>query len=361
VSDNAPITSPERIRVKHLFLLLIIAASCFAGDNTSLPDSIHAQLWAGAQVSDQAPAGVKGTESGMLDASMAHWFSDAVFCRLYVRGTPSFQTPFVEEASLGYRHADFLAKAGMLSTHVGRAMLYKPFSVFNQFTRTSVAWDSYGFGFGLDAGLGAMRLSGAATFNTRENGAAHVMWTAVNNSSVCERVLAGIQTANLDNGDNDLTLGDDFTLSLKPFDLHAAAQYTVYQGYGNPTIKPGRLIEGFLEARLVPITPLTLSAEVFYENLEKGYLFVSSPANQLQYLFESVLCGIDAQYMPIAWLGMYAGYEYQRNGSAGMHVPQAGIALVPFARQTLLRVGWESDILGSAAIHRAVGVLWFEY
>ena len=347
--------------MKHLLLLLILVATCFAGNNASLPDSIHAQLWAGAQVSDQAPAGIKGLESGMLDAWMAHWFSDAVFCRLYVRGTPSFQTPFIEEASIDYRHADFLAKAGMLSTHMGRAMLYKPFSVFNQFTRTSVVWDSYGFGFGLDAGLGAMRLSGAATLNTRENGAAHVMWTAVDNAAVGERVLVGVQTANLDNGDNSLTAGDDFTLSLGRFDLHAAVQYTAYQGYGNPTIKPGRLVEGFLEARCVPAAPLTLSAVVFYENLEKGYLFVNSPSTQLEYLFESAQCGIDAQYMVIPWLGMYAGYEYQLNGSAGMHVPQAGIALVPFARQTLLRVGWEASIVGAAAVHRITGVLWFEY
>jgi hypothetical protein len=346
--------------MKLLISVLVLAAVVFAND-PSPPDSMHAQVWAGAQISDQPAAGLKGEESGMVDAWMTHAFTDAVFCRLYLRATPTFATPVVEEASLGYRHANFTAKAGMLSTHVGRALLYKPFSVFNQFTRTSVVWDSYGFGASVDAGFGAMGLSGAATMNGRENGAAHVMWTAVNNALVCERVLAGIQTANLYNQDNNLTVGDDFTLSFAPLDVHVAAQYSAYQGYGNPTIKPGHLVEAFGEARLVPIAQVSLSAMVFYENFDKGYLFVNNPSQNLEYSFQSLLCGIDAQYMPISWLGVYGGYEYQQDITIGTHAPEAGIAIEPVHNRTMVRVGWQSTIVGKAATHRASGIVWFEY
>ncbi len=313
------------------------------------PDSVHAQLWAGAQVSSQPAAGLKSDESGMLDAWMTHSFTDAVFCRLYIRGTPSLQTPLIEEASLGYRIGGFSARAGMLSTHVGRALLYKPFSVFNQFTRTSVVWDSYGFGLGADAGMGGMRLSGAATVNTRENGAAHVVWTAVDNALVCERALVGFQSANLDNQDNSLTAGDDITLFLPRLSMHAAAAYTAYQGYGNPTIKPGSLWEAFGEARYAPVDKIALSCMAFYENLSKGYLFVGAPSTVLTYKYQSILCGIDAQYMALPWLGGYAGYEYQQNQGTTMSVPQAGIALVPVPQKTLVRFGWESAVTGSPA------------
>ena len=81
--------------------------------------------------------------------------------------------------------AKLTAKAGFLSTHLGRAEMYKPFSVFNQFTRTSAVWDSYGFGFGLNTEFGDMAIGSAATINTSENGAADILWTAVNNAAVC--------------------------------------------------------------------------------------------------------------------------------------------------------------------------------
>jgi hypothetical protein len=343
------------------FLLPIFLVASFQLQAFALPDSLHVQLWGGGDISDQKPAGIKGSESGIIDAWMTHCFSDAVFCTVYLKGAQDFPTPFIEEASLGYRYNTFSARGGMLSTHIGRASLYKPFSVFNRFTRTSVVWDSYGFGASLGGRLGNMGLSGAATLNARENGAAHILWTVVNNPAVCERVLIGIQTASLDNQDNSLTVGDDITLSLSPLDVHFAAQYTAYQGYGNPTVKPGDLVEAFAEARVVPVVPLSLSAMVFYENLEKGYIFVNSGSSKLEYSFQSMLCGFDAQYMAISWLGVYAGYEYQRNMSAVTNVPAAGIAVSPFAHRTLVRVGWESAITGTAALNRIAAIVWFIY
>lgn len=357
-SDEVMFACGTRSAIIFLFCLLTTIPSVFG---LSFPDSLHVQLWGGGQISDQRPAGIKGNESGIIDAWMTHCFSDAVFCTVYLKGAQDFPTPFIEEASLGYRHNTFSARGGMLSTHIGRASLYKPFSVFNQFTRTSVVWDSYGFGASLDVWLGGMGLSGAATLNVRENGAAHILWTAVNNAAICERVLIGVQTANLDNQDNSLTVGDDISLSLPPLDMHFAAQYTAYQGYGNITIKPGNLVEAFGEARVVPVVSLSLSAMVFYENLEKGYLLVNSGSSKLEYSFQSLLCGIDAQYMAISWLGFYTGYEYQRDMRTVTHVPEAGLAISPFAHCTLVRVGWESAVTGKAALNRIVGVLWFEY
>jgi hypothetical protein len=316
----------------------------------SMPESLHVQFWGGAQISNQKPAGLKGNESGIIDAWITHFLAaDAVFCTVYLKGTRDFPTPFIEEASLGYRRNDFTARAGMLSTHIGRASLYKPFSVFNQFTRTSVIWDSYGFGLALDQRFGAMGLGGAATMNSRENGAAHVLWTAIDNAAVTERALVGIQTGELDNQDNSLTIGNDLTATLSPFGLHVAAKYTAYQGYGNPTIKPGRLFELFGEARVVPVSPLTISGMLYYKDFKKAYSF------------HSLLCGLDAQYLLLRWLGMYAGYEYMRSMTVGSHIPSVGVAIVPVSNRALVRCGWESTITGVANLNRIIALVWFVY
>jgi hypothetical protein len=331
------------------FLLPIILSAAFQLHAFTIPDSLHVQLWGGAQITDQKPAGLKGNESGIIDAWMTHHFTDAVFCTVYLKGTRDFPTPFIEEASLGYRRNSFVARAGMLSTHVGRASLYKPFSVFNQFTRTSVIWDSYGFGLALDSRLQSMGLSGAATLNSRENGAAHVLWTALDNSVVRERVLVGIQTGELDNQDNSLTAGNDLAVALKPFDFHIAAKYSAYQGYGNPTMKPGHLVELFGEARVVPVSSLSLCCMVYYKDFKKAYAF------------HSLLGGLDGQYMMLRWLGMYAGYEYQQSNDVGSHVPQIGMAIAPVSDHTLCRIGIESTITGEAYLNRITALLWFVF
>ena len=331
------------------FFLLIAAITAFQLHAFTIPDSLHTQFWGGAQITDQKPAGVKGNESGIIDAWMTHYFADAVFCTVYLRGTRDPSAPFIEEASLGYRHNSFIARAGMLSTHVGRASLYKPFSVFNQFTRTSVIWDSYGFGLSLDSRLQSMGLSGAATLNSRENGAAHILWTALDNSVVTERVLVGIQTGELETQDNSLTAGNDLAVTLKPLEIHVAAKYSAYQGYGNPTMKPGHLAEIFSEARVVPVSSLTLSGMFYYKDFNKAYAF------------HSLLYGLDGQFMMLRWLGMYTGYEYQESNNVGSHVPQIGMAIVPFSDHTLCRIGIESTITGEAYLNRITALLWFVF
>jgi hypothetical protein len=322
---------------------------------------LHAEVWGGAIVSDQVPAGLKSSESGIVDAWASHSFTDAIFCQVYLRGTPSFPTPFVEDAFLGYRSKVVSAEAGFLSTHIGRAELYKPFSVFNQFTRTSAVWDSYGFGLGANAEFENMGLAGAATLNTDENGAADVLWTAVRGAAVCNRVLVGIQTANLVNQDNSLILGDDLTLNFSIFKAHVSVGYTAYQGYGNPTIKPGNQFEFFGEAKYTPLRNLWLSAMAFYQDYTKGYLFVSTPSAQLEYSLQTLRCGLDAQYMAISWLGPYAGFEYQGSGTTGSQIPEAGVAIVPVADRTLIRIGWESTITGPAQLSRLAAIVWFAY
>jgi hypothetical protein len=339
------------VEIRAVICILLFQVLCIKTwpSELSLPDSLHVQLWGGAQISNQKPAGLKGNESGIIDAWITHHFTDAVFCTAYLKGTRDFPTPFIEEASLDYRRNDFTARAGMLSTHIGRASLYKPFSVFNQFTRTSVIWDSYGFGLALDSRPGAMGLGGAATMNSRENGAAHVLWTAIDNAAVTERALVGIQTGELDNQDNSLTIGNDLTATLKPFELHVAAKYMAYQGYGNPTIKPGRLFELFGEARVVPVSPLTISGMLYYKDFKKAYSF------------HSLQCGLDAQYLLLRWLGMYAGYEYLQSMAVGSHIPAVGVAIAPFSDRALVRCGWESTITGVANLNRITALVWFVY
>jgi hypothetical protein len=315
----------------------------------TLPDSLHVQLWGGAQITDQHPAGLKASESGIIDAWITHCFTDAVFCTVYLKGAENYPTPFIEEATLGYRHNMFSAQAGMLSTHVGRAALYKPFSVFNHFSRTSVIWDSYGFGLALDSRFSSMGLSGAATINNRENGAAHVLWTALDNGEVTERVLVGIQTAELQTQDNSLTAGNDLAVTLKPVAVHVAAKYSAYQGYGNVTMKPGHNFEILGEARVVPVPALSICGMAYYEDFNKSYAS------------HSLLSGLDVQYMMLHWLGMYAGYEYQKNNATGSHVPQLGVAISPVADRTLCRIGMESTITGVAYLNRITALLWFVF
>jgi hypothetical protein len=341
-------------------LVFLLAFASFAAVTTP-PDSLHAEVWAGGVVSDQVPAGPKSSVSGIVDARADHSFTDAIFCRLYLRGTPSFTTPFIEEALLGYKAPGFTARAGFLSTHVGRAQLYKPFSVFNQFTRTSAVWDSYGFGLGADAGFGCMALAGAVTINTNENASADILWTAVNNPVVCNRVLLGFQGANVVNQDNSLTAGNDLTLHFPMLSAHVSIGYTAYQGYGNPTIKLGNQFEFFGEARYAPLSKLCLSAMAFYQDYTKGYLFVSTPSSQRQYSLQTLQCGLDAQYMAISWLGPYAGTEYQRSGAIESQIPELGVAIEPIADRTLIRVGWESTITGAAQLNRLAAIVWFVY
>lgn len=335
--------------MKTSFIFCILALASFQLHAFTLPDSLHVQAWAGAWISLQQPAGLKAYEAGIVDASIAHAFTDAVFCRVAVRGTLSFPSPFFEEVSLGYSYKGFTARGGMLSAHVGRASLYKPFSAFNPFVRTSVVWDSYGFGVALDQRLGGTTLSGAATINSRENGSAHVMWTALDNGVVAERVLAGIQTQELDNQDNSLTVGNDFYLTLSSFAAHAAAKYSRYQGYGNITMKPGYLTELFAEARFIPFQKLSLSGCGYYKEFNKAYYS------------NFMMAGLDAQYLVFGWLGAYAGYEYQESLEMSSHIPGLGIALSPVAGRTLVRVGWESTITGAAHLNRIIGLLWLAY
>jgi hypothetical protein len=335
--------------MKPSFIICILALASFQLHAFTLPDSLHVQAWAGAWISLQQPAGLKAYEAGIVDASIAHSFTDALFCRVAVRGTLSYSSPFFEEVSVNYRYKGFTVAGGMLSAHVGRASLYKPFSAFNPFVRTSVIWDSYGFGLALDQRLGAMDLCGAAAINSRENGSAYLMWTPLSSGAVSERVLAGIQTQELDNQDNGVTAGNDFSLTLSSFAAHVAAKYSYYQGYGNITMKPGSLAELFAEARFIPFQKLILSGCGYYKEFNKAYYS------------NLMMAGLDAQYMTFGWLGAYAGYEFQKSLDTRSHVPELGIALSPVAGRTLVRVGWESTITGAAHLNRIIGLLWLAY
>jgi hypothetical protein len=335
--------------MKTSLITCILALASFHLHAFTLPDSIHVQAWAGAWISLQQPAGLKAYEAAIVDASITHSFTDAVFCRAAVRGTPSFSSPFFEEVSLGYRYKGVTVRGGMLSAHVGRASLYKPFSAFNPFVRTSVIWDSYGFGLALDQRLGGATLSGAAAINSRENGSAYLLWTPLDNGVVVERVLAGIQTQELNNQDNSVTAGNDFSLTLSSFAAHAAAKYSWYQGFGNVTMKPGFLTEVFAEARFIPFQNLSLSGCGYYKEFNKAYYS------------NLMMAGLDAQYMAFGWLGAYAGYEYQKRLDTRTHIPELGVALSPIAGRTLVRMGWESTIAGAAHLNRIVGLLWLAF
>ena len=114
-------------------------------------------------------------------------------------------------------------------------------------------------------------------------------------------------------------------------------------------MKPGHFAELFCEARAVPVTALTFSGMVDYQDYKKAYAF------------RSLLGGLDAQYMMLRWLGMYAGYEYQQSGNVGSQVPQIGVAVVPISDRTIFRIGMESTISGQAYLNRVSALLWFVF
>lgn len=314
----------------------------------SLPDSLHVQTWTGAQISDQKPSGLKSIASGIIDAWLTHNFSDKLFYRVYLDATPSFPTSLIEEAALGYHNAGFTVKGGMLSNHIGRASIYKPFSIFNQFTRTSVVWDSYGFGASVDGKMGGMTLGGSALLNLQETGSAHILWTIVNKAAVSDRMLIGIQTAELETQDNDLILGNDLNISFNFLKFHIAGKYCAYQGYGNITMKPGYLTELLGEAGLTVNPRFTLNCMAYYKEFNKSYSF------------RLIRTGIDSQFLLLTWLGLYGGYEYQKSMNTVSRVPQAGISIIPVARRTLIRIGEETTITGTGRLPRASAILWFE-
>jgi len=315
----------------------------------SFPDSLHVQVWGGAQASDQNAAGIKGNESGILDAWVTHAFTDAVFCKVYIKGSPTYTTPFIEEASLDYMKNGFSAGFGLMSTHIGRAMYYKPFSIYNQFTRISVVWDSYGFGFDLSKDMGGVNVSGSATLNTRENAAAHVMLTIANNQTFCNKLIAGIQTGDIDYQDNFFVIGNDACISIQPFDIHCAVKYQEYQGFGigNTTMKSGHDFELMTESRYRATQSLDICAMIYYQNFDKSFYY------------DLAQVGFDATYMVVPWIGMYGGYEYQNSLDIVSHVPELGVAITPNVKHSLIRLGVESTMTGNVHIDRLVGSLWF--
>ncbi len=328
-----------------VFSILCFFSASLASE-FSFPDSLHVQVWAGAQATHQNAAGTKGNESGIVDAWLGHAFTDAVFCKVYIKGSPTYTTPFIEEASLNYRQNGFSAGFGMMSTHIGRALYYKPFSVYNEFTRTSVIWDSYGFGLDLSRNMGIVNISGAATLNTRENTAGHVMLTVANNASFCNKLMAGIQTGDLVYQDNSLTIGDDACVSFQPFDIHCALKYRAYQGFGNATMNSGYDFEILTESRYKITQSLDLCAMLFYENFDKAFSYTTGKV------------GLDATYMFLSWMGLYGGYEYQSSFDIVSHIPELGVAVTPNVNHSLIRLGAESTMTGNVRMDRLVGSLW---
>jgi hypothetical protein len=335
-----------------LLLLMIIAAAslfipCSAG--VFLPESLHVVVSAGGQAIIQETTGLKGNESGIFQAGMAKAFSREIFARLRISGSRSLTVPVIEDASVNFKVKGLSGSFGMLSTRMGRAGIYRPFSVFNRFTRESVIWDSWGFGTSLSQQLGAFNLGGAATLNYRENAAVHMLLEFSPGSVFTNRLLFGIQSCDLDFMDNFAVFGNDAYLALRLLHVHCSVKYQIFMGYGNVSIEPGNVFEFFTEAGLSPAQSLTLSAMAYYKKLSKNYDLTT------------VQTGIDVSWMFLRYVGIYGGYEFQNSGNIASHIPTAGIDVIPGIPFSRIRIGLEHSYSDNVRIERLTAIVRFEF
>jgi hypothetical protein len=340
------------IKTATVFITACIVVLLISGSSQSLglSDSLHLQVWTGAQAIYQEPVGLKGNASGIAEAKIKHTFSRRIYAELALDFSSTNPQFFLENASIGFKNDGFKIQGGMMSERIGRAIYYKPFSIYNKFARSSIIWDSNGFGVDAQQLFTHTGIEGAITLNSRENGSAYFICSASDNKIIADQFLIGLQTGEVDYNDNCLTLGNDLKIDFnKPLALHCAVKYCRYQGFGTPPAKPGYDFELLNETKSTILKGFTLSTMVYYKEFQKNY-DVS--------IFQ---CGINGEYMVYRWIGVYAGYEYQTSMDAVLNIPEAGLSICPIQNAMTIRIGGESVRKGDASINRLSAVVWYVF
>lgn len=331
-------------------LCIAILITCLTSQALPLSDTIHIQVWTGAAAIQQTPVGLKGNVSAIVDANIRHFFSNHIYSEIALQCSPSYTIVVLDKALVGFVRNGFTISSGLLSTHIGRSSLYKPFSVYNQFTRSSIIWDSDGFGGFLRQQFLHSGIEGAVTLNNRENGSAYLMHTFTNNTTITNHTIIGLRTSEIEYQDNSLTIGNDLKVDLtKILSLHCAVKYCVFQGYGNSTVKPGYELELFNETKSTIAQLFSVTTMFYYKESDKSYSY-----NKLN-------CGINGEFMFFPWLGLYTGYEYQKSMNVDLHIPEAGLTIKPLPAAICIRVGGESVRRGITHINKVMAVVWYDF
>jgi hypothetical protein len=313
-------------------------------------DSLNIQVWTGSAAIQQTPVGLKGNVSGIVDAKIQHQFTKFLYSELALQLSPTYTMILLDKASLGFQRNGFTINSGLLSTHIGRAILYKPFSVYNQFTRSSVIWDSDGFGVVLSQKFIHSGMESGFSLSNRESGSVYLISTVRSNRFITDHSLIGLRTSEIEYQDNSLTIGNDFKIVINNIlTLHSAIKYCLFQGYGNSSIKPGYDFVLFNETKSVIQQRITLNTMIYYKESEKSYTY---------YKFN---CGVNGEYMFLPWLGIYTGYEYQKSMNVDLHIPEIGLSINPLPSTMCIRIGGESVRQGLSHLNRAMAVVWYAF
>ena len=316
-----------------LFSLPAFPVSLFPDDSLSL-------FVAGdALATSQASSGFKGSENGFLRATLCHELSDHLSATVGVRGYSALPEPFLEVAALSWKNDPATLSGGFLTSRYGSCRFYKTYSTLSPLFEKPVIWDVYGFGGSGSLHSGNWMLNAGALMNDRESGSVHG-YGGFESGSFSAGLLAGFQTYSPEDQDNNLTLGFESSAGEGPLRLHCAMRYlhgTAYSSTGTSYHIHGNAFDGFLEARIAPVRPLTIDLLGLYD------------CSRRQFNHAQGLTGIDCQWRLIHWWGVAGGGEWSNNDGVQSWAPELRTFVSPDTGVTQLSIGVKQSRTGSSS------------
>jgi len=337
----------------HLILplLIILIQVPTIGMPISVRDTLTAECKGVAAIYGNKPSGAWASEDGIASIGIRHWFSDRIGADIEIKASRTVYVPGIVEGSIGWHASGFAADAGILSDRLGAARLYRPHSLENPFVEQPLLWDTWGYGFRVSPTFAGAGFQAGVTINNRESGAARLMYHQ-STSHFTWTVLAGFQSYSVENQDNAIIGGYEVTGSWGWFILHSAAKYVRYTGFDsnqNPSMVPGWLTDGFIEARAVILSWLT-ATDLCYVNV-----------NKKSYDHHSVFNGTEVEAAITEWMSAGADVEYLVDYRATIK-PGVFAVVKPFRGHSEVRVGCGLEKTGNAATTYGVtGELWFAF
>ena len=291
-------------------------------------DSLAVFLAGDADATYQQPSGTKGSEDGFLRVTAVHDFNSDFSATIGIRGYVSLPVPFLEQGALSWKNPLCELSGGFLTNRYGTGDYYKTYSTASPLFEKPLVLDAYGFGFGCSSRPGIFVVRGAALMNNRENGTVYG-YTGIETPGFRAGVLAGFQTYSVDDQDNDLTIGFESSREGKLLKIHCALKYLHGFGYSATasTLPPGNDFDGFCEARLTPLSTLTLDMLALYRYSKKWYEH------------SDAMTGVDAAWRFLPWSGAGGGTEW--TWSDGIHTlaPELYLFVVPVPDRSRLSIG----------------------
>ncbi len=314
--------------------------------------SLDVRLAGTAGVQVHEPSGQKGFAGAVGYLSFRYALTERVFARVAVRGSEAMGRPFIHEGLIGRHRGGFELEGGLLRDRVGpcrvpgaRSFVSSPFEDY-------VLWDTYGAGIRLSQAWGPMHLGGSVTINSLESGSAHLA-ADFGHKALEARLLAGFQTYDIEQQDNLIVCGGEWALSSEQWGVHAVAMYERYLGYGsatNPTMRPGWLVDGYLEAFVAPIVQMRLSGLVRYTRYAK------------RYAHERVRGGVELEYIPVSFIGTGMNFDIvHQDGYTGWS-PMLFVDIQPVPEVAEARIYARRQVSGEASATFTIGgTIWLDF